>query len=136
MASGDSTDHIHPHALWQHHKLRRPNPENEPFSVSYILQVLRARAIVQLGSISQSRACISSRPLYTTLPALPSKDMHLCQEQLYLTPVVAAVTVSPVLSSFSPLHHTLFIKMPLPTAVCHNTFFFCPNRFTCKYLLQ
>lgn len=40
------------------------------------------------------------------------------------------------------LHSTLptsslhFIKVALQTAMCHTVYVFCPNSFTCKYLLQ
>lgn len=46
---------------------RRPNPENELFSVSDIHLLPRARVIMQLGSVFRSRAYVSSRALPWTL---------------------------------------------------------------------
>lgn len=61
MASGDSIDHGG--------LLRRTNLENEPFSISDILSLLRARAIVGMDSEFWGRTCPSSRLLHTTLPS-------------------------------------------------------------------
>lgn len=110
MASGSITDYGYQRGLWtptwpgeaawtidtslshsygmdhghQHGGLsRRPNPENEPSSISDILSWLRGGAIVHPGSVFRGRAFSSSRLLQTTLPAqlgnctLPSFPLSL-----------------------------------------------------------
>lgn len=143
-----SKDHSHQHGFrWQYRShtstwtLAAPQTEeaqSRKWTIFCLLYPVVARGqnncAVGQHEPGQSLCKLQAAAHHAASPT--SKDMHPCQPQLYPTPVAAVVTVSPVLPSFPPLHHTLVIKMPLPA---HKTSFFFPKQlyiFTCKYLLQ
>lgn len=98
---------------------RRPSPENEPISSSDILQLLRARVIMQLSRKFGGRACTSSSCSTPPL-ALLSVNTFPQWPKPYYTPDVAIVSNSaslcthcPVLISFPFSITHLFIKVAL-----------------------
>lgn len=135
IVSGRSTDHG---VLW------RNNLVSEPFLVSNILSLLRARAIVGLGSLFWGWVCSSSMLLHTTLPTLLG-NVFFYLLQRSLTPVTAAK--SPVLPistsnaplsvppSSTPLHHILVCNSGTGSCSMSDSNF-SPNSFICKCSLQ
>lgn len=100
---------------------RRPSPENEPISISDILQLLRARVIMQLSCKFGGRACTSTS-CCTPPSALLSINTFTQSPQPCYTPAVAIVSLilplfvhplpcSDILPPFSITH--LFIKVAL-----------------------
>lgn len=120
--------------------LRRPNPENEVFSIWVILPFLRAR--VTLGTSSTFRP--PGAPGCCSAPCWPSSAMASSLVHWSYAPTpVAAPTLGPPLSTIgatqfcqpSYLYEThFFIKVRLETSVSTVSFF--PSSFTCKCLLQ
>lgn len=123
LATGSSVDYRHPHDLL----LRRPKPENGPFSISDILLLLRARVILWLGSAFGGRVWENSGLVHTILLTMISLPQH----QLLSTPAALA---SESLVPTSSLH--IHSSMQPCKLLCVTQFFFFPNRFTRKYLWQ
>jgi hypothetical protein len=101
---------------------RRPNPENEWFSISDILPLLRAKAIVQLGSKCcradpmRAPGCCILYPACPTEPYLATIGRVL--PSLVHTPVTATTYV-PLLSAIFPtfpLH--IYSSKRLANCVC------------------
>jgi len=93
------------------------NLENEPFFISDILSLLRARVIVWLGSVFWGWICTNSGLLYTSQLCSASLVPH--GPWLSLTPVTAAASLVLPLSTISILLEFLHLSY-LPISVHHS----------------
>lgn len=103
-ASRTGTDHGG--VLW------RSNPVNEPFFISNILSLLRARATVGLGSLFRGWVCPSSRLFHTTLPSLLGNDLVLIVQPSLTSKTAAKPLVLSLSTSNARLCSSIFPTSP------------------------
>lgn len=113
MGLGSSTNHRYQCGLWDNMDYgslsKMSNPE--PFSISDILQLLRAREIIEECVLS--RTLHKLQLLYTTLPALLTKDkfFHRLQPSLTLAAAILSLAL-PLSTAHAPLCSSIFPTSP------------------------